>query len=237
LPKYCGGGAVSVYYLTARGAEALKQIALEIHKHARPGQPKGNLRDRIPHELLVAESFLWLYERYPIIEFWPETELKSQLGKARARAARDRQAALKDEATGDFKVRLLDGDRERTVECEIAVHYEYHQVAAKPDNMLWFTRDGRQADLIETVKDHRPIMLGDVAHPQTSNVVDAASAFLSTKKKKQRARRTFSERVLSGVDRLGGCATVDAISSLLRVNRGNVCKALNQLAAQGTLGR
>lgn len=237
LPRHCGGGTVSVYYLTARGAEALKHIALEIHKHARPGQPKGNLRERIPHELLVAEAFIWLHERYRVIDFWPETELKSQMGKARARAAKDRHAALPDEATGDFKVRLIDRDKERTVECEIAVHYEYHQIAVKPDNMLWFTKDGRQADLIETVKNHRPIMLGDVAAPHTSNVVDAAATFRPAIRKHHRMRRTFTDRVLSGVDRLGGCATVDAISGLLRVNRGNVCKALNQLSEVQTLGR
>ena len=238
LPRYCaGGGIVSVYYLTSQGAAALKSIALEIHKHARPGQPKGKLRERIPHELLVAEAFIWLNERYSIKNFLPETELKSQIGKARVQEAGRRLESLPDESTGDFKVCLDQGGREQTIECEIAVHYEYHQIAAKPDKMLWFTRDGRQADLIETVKGARPVMLGDVAAPQTSNLVEASAAFRPTGKNKQRNRRTFKQRVLAGLDRLGGCSTADALSSVMRVHRSLICRVLNQLNDQGEIGK
>lgn len=237
LPKYCGAGQVSVYYLTLRGAEALKTMALEIHKHARPGQPKGKLRERIPHELLVAEAFIWLKERYAIKEFLPETELKRQIAKARSRQAGGRCHALPDESTGDFRVRIDNGSGDQRVECEIAVHYEYHQIASKPHKMLWFTRDGRQADLIETVKGARPIILGDVAAPDTSNASEAPSAIRPGRRKGERNRRSLKQRVLAGLDRLGGCATVDAVSSLLRVNRAHICKALNQLAEDRDVGK
>jgi hypothetical protein len=152
LPRNCGGAIVSVYYLTTRGADALKAIVLEIHKHARPGQPSGKLRERIPHELLVAEAFIWLHQRYRIKDFWPETELKRQIAKTRAIAAGKRRVSLSNEATGDFKILVNDGERNSWVECEIAVTYEFDEIAVKPDKMVWFTANGRQADLIETIK-------------------------------------------------------------------------------------
>lgn len=237
LPRYCGGGKVSVYYLTHRGADALKSVALEVYKHARPGQPKGKLRANIPHELLVAESFLWLKGRYRLREFLPETALKSEIASARVRQAGQRLTVLPDESTGDFRVRLADGGREQTIECEVAVHYKYEEIAGKPHNMLWFTSDARQADLIETIKGARPVMLGSVAAPAGQPDDGPRGTVTPFKKRRRKARRGFAERVLAAVDRLGGCTTQEAICSLMRVNRGNVCRALNDLAKAGTLLR
>ena len=237
LPRFCGGGKVSVYYLTNRGADALKQVALEVHKHARPGQPTGKLRANIPHELLVAESFLWLKARYGIREFVPETALKSEIASARVRQAGKRLTALTDESTGDFRVRLRDGGRDKTVVCEVAVHYKYDEIAGKPDNMLWFTSDGRQADLIDAIKGTQAVMLGNVAAPTGQPDGGPEATATKLKKPRRKGRRSFAERVLSAVDRLGGCTTQEAICSLLRVNRGNVCRAINDLTQAGTLGR
>jgi hypothetical protein len=159
------------------------------------------------------------------------------MGKARAMAAGKRRVSLSNEATGDFKILVNEGARDNWVECEIAVNYEFDEIAVKPDNMVWFTADGRQADLIETIKGVRPIRLGGVASPNTSSVFDATDGFRSTKKKQRRLRRTFAERILVALDRLDRAGTAEAVSVLLRVNRGNVARCLAQLAASGILAR
>ena len=84
LPKGCGRGKTQAYYLTSKGAKVLARVAPSLIKQARPGRPRGANRARIPHELLVAEAYLWLAERYEVYEFWPETELKRRIGHARA---------------------------------------------------------------------------------------------------------------------------------------------------------
>lgn len=237
MPKSCGGGMVDVYYLTQRGAEALKETAPEIHKHARPGQPRGVLRSRIPHELLVAEAYLWLAAENQILAFWPETELKSQIGKERVREAGRKLDRLPDEATGDFKVLLADQKGSRWVECEIAVHYERKQVAAKPHKMLWFTSDRRQADLIESIKGSRPVMLGDVSSPYAAAVVEASDKFKGKTRAKPRNRNDLKDRIMKALDRLHGGGTAPAVSGILRVKRPNVSHCLSRLASEGRVTR
>ena len=83
----------------------------------------------------------------------------------------------------------------------------------------------------------RPILLSDVASPNPSSIIDATDGFRSTKKKTRRLRRTFAERILVALDRLDRAGTAEAVSVLLRVNRGNVARCLSQLTANGTLAR
>jgi hypothetical protein len=91
LPKGCGRGKTAVYYLTSNGAKTLARVAPTLVRQARPGRPRGANRARIPHELLVAEAYLWLAEQYEIFEFWPETELKRRIGRARDSRGKVRQ--------------------------------------------------------------------------------------------------------------------------------------------------
>jgi len=53
---------------------------------------------------------------------------------------------LSNEATGDFKILVNDGARDNWVECEIAVNYEFDEIAVKPDNNDGRHRNGRLAD-------------------------------------------------------------------------------------------
>ena len=154
LPKGCGLGKTPVYYLTARGAKLLARIAPTLARQARPGRPRGANRARIPHELLVAEAYLWLAERYEVFEFWPETELKRRIGRARATREGRFIKGLNDEATGDFKALVIargENKEERWIHGEVVVRYDARQVEGKPDDLLWFVRDPRYLDLVEYI--------------------------------------------------------------------------------------
>jgi hypothetical protein len=235
LPKSCGGGTVSVYYLTARGADVVSKVDPEIYTHARPGKPKGAIKSRIPHELLVAEAYLWLSERYEILAFWPETELKSRIAKARVKQAGRRLKKLPNESTGDFEALIKDQQGSRWLQCEIAVRYKYKQIAVKPHDMLWFTCDERQADLIEKVKGSRPVMLIGVNDPIKPDVGCEPEWFWSANRYSRKVGSGYIDRVLRALDRLGGAATAEALSCLMGGKRTNISHCLKMLAEAGTL--
>ena len=158
LPKGCGYGKTAVYHLTVKGAEALARTVPSLARQARPGRPRGANRARIPHELLVAEAYLWLDERYEVFEFWPETELKRQIGRTRAAREKAFIKGLNDEATGDFKPLVIahgEDEEERWIHGEIVVRYNEWQIKAKPDDALWFAQDRRYIDRSSTSRDVR----------------------------------------------------------------------------------
>lgn len=237
LPKGCGPAAkkaVYVYYLTEKGAKVLKDASPQLARHARPGRPTGSKLARLPHELLVAESWLLTSETKEIQEFWPETELKRQIVKNRFKvvgaAGHGGQGGyVPDEATGDFKMRVSDRESrvQYWVEAEVAVRYRDRQIREKPEGMDWYACDPHQAGLIEYVKGVRPYLLGDVTSPGVADCPQPAEAG---------ARGNFRRRVLKALDLMDGAATAPCLQVILDdTYRSHVSQALAHLERSGIL--
>lgn len=238
LPKGCGPAArkkTDVYYLKEKGFQALNKVSARLARHARPGRPRGTKLSRVPHELLVAEAWLWTTRRREILEFWPETELKSQIVRSKMRLVREGAEApgtavgyVPDEATGDFKMRVRERGGEQIgqvwwVEGEVAVGYRVKQIQEKPEGMDWFVCDRRQGHLIEVWKDVRPMYLGDVTAPAGTQSAEAASG------------TRFRPRVLKAIDLMGGAATAACIHKILGCYRSHVSGVLAALEREAAL--
>jgi hypothetical protein len=104
LPRDCGGGTTDVYYLTLAGINHLKKIAPKLARYARRQPLLGVLRQRVPHDLLIAEAYIYIHEGCLILEYIPEETLKSRLRKNGGRRTENGDSGGNQEATGDFKV-------------------------------------------------------------------------------------------------------------------------------------
>ena len=238
LPKGCGRGKTQVYYLTSKGAKVLARVAPSLIKQARPGRPRGANRARIPHELLVAEAYLWLAEQYEVFEFWPETELKRRIGQARATRERRFVKGLNDEATGDFKALVIarsEGEEERWIHGEVVVRYDASQVENKPDDVLWFVRDPRYVDLVEYIKGCPIVLLGDVRAPLAGVQSDAQDLQRIVNSESEIILSRLEKEALSGLDAVGGMATAEALAVVLGKYRTHMSRALKALEAKGNL--
>jgi DNA-binding transcriptional ArsR family regulator len=244
LPKGLGRGLATVYYLTPMGGRILEKMAPSLAGQARPGKPRGANRDRIPHELLVAEAYLWLNQRYQIYEFWPETELKRRIGRARALRAGRFIKGLPDEATGDFKALVITrGEREEEhwIHGEVVVRYKADEVDGKPDDVIWFAVDRLQADIIEYYRGEKAIMLGDVRAPIGGriprNIIRAALASdcRGVEGNDDSPLRRFQRRALEALSAVGGMATAEAVAFIMGAYRPHVSHALKRLEAAGRI--
>ena len=238
LPKGCGWGKTPVYYLTSKGAKVLARVAPSLIKQARPGRPRGANRARIPHELLVAEAYLWLAERYEVFEFWPETELKRRIGRARAAREGGFVKGMNDEATGDFKALVIargEGEVERWIHGEVVVRYGARQVEGKPDDLLWFVRDARYVDLVEYIKGCPTVLLGDVRAPLAGVQSDAQDLQRGVNSESEIVLSRLEQEALSALDTVGGLATADALAAVLGKYRTHTNHTLKALEAKGKL--
>lgn len=240
LPSGMGaakGKQVSVYYLTEKGADALRRIAPELARHARPGKPQGANLARLPHELLVAETWLRTTKRREILEFLPETELKRRLMKERAQL-KDNERKLFDsesnaaqqshcEAVGDARMRVRERETgvEWTVDTEVAVNYRASQIKAKRKGMDWFACDKRQSRMVELVTGIPAMMLGDVTLPAgDETVIDP------TKREKGAPKK-----VLEAMEKVGGAACAGALQRMLGGYRSFISRHLARLEREGKL--
>ncbi|HKQ08566.1 MAG TPA: hypothetical protein VJ464_25820 [Blastocatellia bacterium] len=253
LPKDCGGGTTDVYYLTLAGISHLKKIAPTLARYARRQPPRGVLRQRIPHDLLIAEAYLYIHERCLILEFIPEETLKSRLRKNGGRRTENGDSGSNREATGDFKVRVVKRGQEGApcwVECEVSLHLDADQIAAKPAAMVWFTASRQQSDIIETVHGLKAILLADVVRPCRPKGGEQTVAEVAAERagddgtappvQRREHRGGFNEahqRVLEALKLLGGCATAEAIAGVLRGERSGVSRTLKELETTGKLRR
>ena len=250
LPREFGGGTIDVYFMTQRGFAALEKIAPKLAKHARPKQPRGVKRDRIPHDLLITETYLWHHERYLILEFLTEETIKSMLGKARWQRGETLQDYIPSEATGDCKLLVMrrDGSGQSFwVECEISLHLDADQIAAKPEKMDWFTICRHQADIIEAVKKRRAVILQDVRRPYPSATAKDMSENSLTQEQATDSSSpdnlggvieeiTASQQtILNALDLLGGSATSEALAGILKADRSGISRSLKQLTLMGAV--
>lgn len=233
LPRQFGHAANTetyVYYLTQKGFDALARTAPHFARHAKAGRPMGANLNRLPHELLITEAWLWqINEQREVLEFLPETELKRQLVSRRVAGTGGSVGhSTLNEATGDFRIRVRDRatNADWWIDGEAAVRYSPAQIKAKPDRMDWFCCDDRVAQLIETEKGIRPYILGDVRMP---NLHERPSVKPSGRPAPTR------EAILAAIRTLGGAITATCAQAMVGSPRNYASHVLKMLADAGRL--
>lgn len=241
LPDSMGIGTTTVWYLTAKGLAAVRAINSYFTRYSGMGLPCGAKKERIPHELAVTECFLKLTERQIVCDFIPERELKSRIVRRRYELRRqginpNLSRELNGEETGDFRAVLMPKSLESSpsweIEGEAAINYRGAQIAAKPDNMLWFVTSKKQKEMVIAVKKERVNavwILDDVCKPLTVKVENKA---VNTRKT-SRPRHSNIERKIKDYLRFQKFAvTGRALAKILNENHGNVSRVLKRLIDQ-----
>jgi hypothetical protein len=187
----------------------------------------------------VAEAYLWLAERYEVFEFWPETELKRRIGRARATREGGFIKGLNDEATGDFKALVIargEGEEEQWIHGEVVVRYDARQVEGKPGDLLWFVRDPRYLDLVEYIKGCRAVLLGDVRAPLSATPFNAQDPQRVINSEGEIILSRLEQEALIALDAVGGMASAEALAVVLGRYRTHTSHTLKALEAKGKLG-
>lgn len=243
LPKHMGGGTTNAWYLTPKGLAKVRIIDEYFARYSSPGLPCGRKIERIPHELVVTESFLKLVERQIVCDFIPERELKSRLVRKRYEMRRQGinpnwQKETSGEETGDFRAVLLPKYDEKAqtfeIEGEAAINYRGSQIKSKPDKMVWFVTSKRQKDMVIETKQQnvRQVwIVGDVRSPLTVDPLEK----LTEKKiiKIAVGRGKLEKRVKDLLQNKVEAMTGRAIAGILDEDLGNISRVLKNLTLNG----
>lgn len=241
LPKQMGGGSTNAWYLTAKGLAKIRIIDEYFARYSAPGLPCGRKIERIPHELVVTESFLKLVERQIVCDFIPERELKSRLVKRRYDLRRqgvdpNLQKETSGEETGDFRAVLLPKTDENAakfeIEGEAAINYRRSQIEAKPDKMLWFVTSQRQKDMVVATKQDRAKQVWTVGNVCAPFV--AAKPKKATEKNKNETvgRGKLEKRIKNLLQTRPLALTSKAIARILDEDWGNVSRVMKSLVSK-----
>lgn len=243
LPKGMGGGHAKVYHVTDKGGKWLMDSCRELGHRLRFGAMNRKMRARIPHELLVTEGFLTVWESDTVTDFLPDEELRHRIRAEQERRRKRTLPRLASEATGDFVLVLATGDPARPeewVQYEAAIRYRDHQIAGKPARMRWITCTDTQADTVEKVTGVRSIRIGDVRKlpadraEQAPMIEQAGPGGIGGTQAKS-GGRPLDKRVLKAIETLGGAATAEAVAAVLGAYRTHVVQALRRMEGGGLL--
>lgn len=125
---------VKIFFLTRTGKNFLKKHKPEWIQFAKIGEPSGQRKKCLYHELLVVQALIWWYKNHKVVDFFGESALKS---------------AGSDPA--DLRV-LVDNNGIKTYDSEIVVQNSRQDIEGKSDNFTYFTPSDRQADVINSIK-------------------------------------------------------------------------------------
>lgn len=243
LPKLMGGGTTNAWYLTAKGLAKIRIIDEYFARYASPGLPCGRKIERIPHELVVTESFLKLTEKQIVCDFIPERELKSRLVRRRYEMRRQGinpnwQKETSGEETGDFRAILISKNDDKSgsfeIEGEAAINYRGSQIEAKPDKMVWFVTSKRQKEMVVATKQQKAKqvwIVGDVRAPFSVKPVEN-----TTKKKRNPSavgRGKLQKRVNDLLQSRPEAMTGKAIAGILDEDLGNISRVVKSLIGKG----
>lgn len=236
LPKGNGAGRgwARIYYLTETGARALKSVHRDLAEIADPGRPEGVKLARIPHEIVITESYLyWLEQGYEIVEFIPEPKLRSIMFKLAHQKGAPVDAERLSNAIGDYEILLYrnePGHGTKRVECEVAINYSSRKIRTKAPGMTWFACDTMQAKSIRFNAKVEPIMLGSVSEPRPENEKSAM-----VRKQMPGLELESLKNLLAAMERLGGIVTAEGVRPILGLNRSQVSRTLAKATRRGQL--
>ena len=167
-----------VFYLNQKGADKIKFFMGGTEAFfIRVGEPCEVGFNRIFHDLLVGEAFLYFDKKYKITEFRNENHIRHSKfvdEKLRTRYSGDIDyEAIK--TMGDFRLTIETEDKQIVEkEIEVIIRYSREQLERKPKHVEYVTCSQQQADLIKTVTGKTAVILDDVLEP-----ISAAQFLLS----------------------------------------------------------
>lgn len=252
LPEDCGRTVTDVYYLTKQGLRMLAKETTESTRFFRSGRPRGVVRRRVAHDLLVTEAYLHVLRATPIKMFLGENKIKSIIARARYEADMIIDGELPSESTGDFMVYVEAPNGSgchRWIECEVVRRLDRDAIKRKPDDMAWFVCDAKKRDTVAAVKGmkarivelknvcepchHERCERGVRLDPATGEPVGSEPEVPAKPRQTSRAQLTSRQRsVLEVLDNLVA-TTDDAIAHLLRIDASGVRKRLIELRRLG----
>lgn len=192
---------LTIYYLSNSGRYFVNKNLSKAVKVLPKGTPLIARRNRIYHELLVFECYLYWCRKYTDIEYLTENELKSR-----------------GENPADLRIIRYENGEKIENDCEIIVTNQRAQIAAKANNMLFFTPSLQKKDLIDRAKKTESILLN-----------------LETNKQKRLAVERLLTRIEFNIIRIivgyGGILNACALALLTGKDRGYITSVANKLVA------
>lgn len=232
---------VTIIFLTEK---AKPHLAANSARFGRFGLPEGIDLARLYHDILIAESVLYLGREHLLCGIKGEAELKSEAGK---------MPEGESKAVPDFGVWLAkwneNGDASffDAVYGEVVVQSDFEQNLAKPQGIKYFTANLRAADLIKSAVGCSAILLDDPALPAGSErtIKAAYDTVYAPDKALLRSRFKLFQRhdLLKEGNFYGimlhlhnkGPLTSKALSALTRTRRENISRQLKRLITLGIL--
>jgi hypothetical protein len=235
LPDGAAGRLVEVYFLTEKGSDLLHRVAPHVNYHARPGLPPHS---RVYHELCVTAARLQLQAANHLLDYDPESEIKSEFRKAFNRRLREGKGGGEGEefygGCGDFRALLVEPQSSncRPIEVEIIIRSRLREVASKPARMThYFTVSRHRAFLIELTQGKFAELVPDLLEPCQALEPAVPATRMGSK------RATVSEdrlrRVRTALARMGGIGTPASVAVLAGLQIPTVSEALAELVAKG----
>jgi hypothetical protein len=197
--------AIRIYYLLEPGKRMIERYWKKGSDFVRCGQPIGIHKGRIYHDLLIVESLLWFFERFTVVDFINEDQLRSD-----------------DDVLADLRVITIENDKHRVHDCEIVVQNSRQQIEGKSDHLIWFSPSVRQCDAIESIK-KAPVIHLNLQHQQPQKQHQAVTITGN------------EQLVLNLIGIYGGALTAPAVAKRLRKDPGQTNVLVKGLEAKGLL--
>lgn len=151
----CGLVPVDVFFLTDAGAQLADNCFNGVGRFSNPAAPEGVDAARIYHNLIITEALLYACERFNVIDYVNENELKSEIYRRRSYLYKNRKT------TGDFRVVFEEAGELFSLNGEVSLQTKPKQLKEKPDGLIYFTDCLATADIIQTVKETDEVIILD----------------------------------------------------------------------------
>lgn len=225
-----------VYFLTEEGRKEVRDYLGVPAIYAKTGYPDKITHQRINHQLLVTEMYLYYHERYTIYECRNEDSLKSEIQHAKkARREKGFDVSGMSESVADFKIGYIDFQTgiAETVELEACVEMSAKQILAKKSFVKWFVLDKSQARIIFREKHAEAIVADDILAPyEAENIMRPANNSASDD---EIERTDYAKMILELLEKVGGGATKDFIKLQIGLKDTKLSVILESLTAAGKI--
>lgn len=195
--------SVEIYFLNQKGRRTAARYFQNDARYARVGAPQSVHSPRVYHDLLIVEALLYLMLKYDVVDYYNEEQLRSE-----------------DQTVADLRVIVRGSGGYEMLDCEVVVQNTRQQIAAKSDNLVWFTPIRRQAEIISWLKNARVVLLQLKTNVQPKMI-------------KKRALSELETAALGAIIQHKGALTAGAVGKVIGKPREKMSQMLNELADFG----
>ncbi len=144
---------VKVYFLSVKGKNFIKKHKPDWARFTKTGEPSGQRKQCLYHDLLVVESLIWWYQNDVVIDFLSESEARS-MGRNLA----------------DLTVLIEQNGCKVALDSEIVVQNSCDDIDTKSNDMMFFTPSQYQSDIITSRKKTVPVIVNLTAFKRTQPI-------------------------------------------------------------------